>query len=303
MSGETTQQIRLLGQPTLQHHLNFVHDLVLDGDSMHRRDLVDDWRRANDYYQQLEESEAGIADEVEVFNLDPSLHDLTMEAMQDEHFKYTFDKLPTSFAMVELDRMVIYQTHINCEFSESLQTALGDEPDPASLFRFCMPPKSPDDSVQIRRIGASRYAFSSESTDFRAHAPTLLSPEQINGFSTFGPLSGMVGLGVGFGSNFLTAIRAEDRVLLHNGYHRAHAMRALGITHAPCILQSATRMDELEIAAKKVVLNDPDFYFGSARPPLLKDFFDANIRREFSVFKTRKIIEISFDIKDYRVRL
>ena len=200
--------------------------------------------------------------------------------------------------MVELDRLVIYQTHINREFSETLQSALGKDPDPESLFRFCMPPKSPDDGVQIRRIGSSRYVFSSESTDFRAHSPTLLSPKQINDFNTFGPLSGMLGLGVGFGSNYLTAIRAEDRVLLHNGYHRAHAMRALGITHAPCILQTATRLDELEIAAKSMVLDDPDFYFGSARPPLLKDFFDANIYREFSVFKTRKMIEISFDIKD-----
>ena len=93
-------------------------------------------------------------------------------------------------------------------------------------------------------------------------------------------MSAIVGLPVGFGSNFFTAIRHEDRVLLHNGYHRAYAMRALGITHAPCIIQTVTRRDELEVAAKEQVADNPGFYFGTARPPLLKDFFDPENRTQ-----------------------
>ena len=202
MGGTTTQQAHLLGQPTLQRFLDFIHDRVVDGESMNRGRLVDEWRLANDYYAELEDSEQNLADEIDVYNLDPSLQALMVDAMQDPHYEYTFDKLPTSFAMVELDNLVIYQTHISTEFSAGLQKRLGKNPDQETLFRFCMPPATPDDTVQIRQMGRDRYVFSSESTDFRAHNPTLLSPEQIDGFRTFGPISGMVGLGVGFGSNF-----------------------------------------------------------------------------------------------------
>jgi len=299
----STRQVRLLGQPTLGRYLEFVQDSVVGGESLDGTELVDEWRVANDCYGELERDEAGLADDIEVFDLDSSLRPLVEEVMEDSRYRVTFDRLPTRFAMVELDHLVLYQTHVDLDFSEALQGRLGPSPDAERLFRFCMPPESPAESVQIRRMGENRFVFASESTDFRAHEPTLLEPEQISGFDTFGPLSGMVGLGVGFGSNFLTAIRAEGRVLLHNGYHRAHAMRALGITHAPCILQSVSRLDELEIVAKSVVLKDPDFYFGTARPPLLKDFFDSRMRREYSVHRTRKVIEVTFDIQDYRVRM
>lgn len=303
MGGTYTQEVQLLGQPTLQDHLNFIRSSVVGGESMDRRQLVDEWRQANDRYGELEDAEEGLADKIDVSNLDPALQTLTEEVMEDPYYTYTFDKLPTRFAMVELDKLVIYQTFINVEFSAILQDRLGTQPEPEALFRFCMPPSVPDDAVQIRRMGSRRFTFTSESTDFRAHQPTVLTPEQVNGFRTFGPVSGMVGLGVGFGSNFLTGIQVDDRVLLHNGYHRVHAMRSLGITHAPCILQRATRMDELELAAKRSVHTDSDFYFGTSRPPLLKDFFDDRFRRQYEVYRTLKVVEVNFEIKDYQVRI
>ncbi len=131
----------------------------------------------------------------------------------------------------------------------------------------------------------------------------LLRPDQIRDHETPNPISGVVALAVGFGSNFLTAIRqGEDgRVLLHNGYHRAYALRALGITHAPCIIQTVTTPDELGIAVTAKVAQDPDFYFASARPPLLKDFFDPKIRMVHRIYKTLKMIEIEFEVREHYV--
>ncbi|MGI9492429.1 MAG: hypothetical protein ACR2QF_08530, partial [Geminicoccaceae bacterium] len=50
----TLDEVRLLGQPPLQRHLAFVHDNVVNGAAMTRAELADDWRRANDYYYDLE---------------------------------------------------------------------------------------------------------------------------------------------------------------------------------------------------------------------------------------------------------
>lgn len=295
-------EICLLGQPPLGRYLDFVHDRVVGGESADRRALIDEWRRVNDYYGELEKSEAGIADEIGVFDLEPGLKPLVAEAMADPRYRRTFDSFPASFAWVELDRLVIYQTHVTQQFVESLKSRLSPAPDPATLFRFCLPPERPAVPIEIRRVGDERYVFSCESTDFRFLDAALLRPDQICGYDSAGPISGVVGLVLGFGPNFLTAIRHEKRLVLHNGYHRACALRALGITHAPCIIQTVTRRDELDVAAKRSVAEDPAFYFVAKRPPLLKDFFNPRIRKVLRVHKTLTTIEVNFKVQEHGVR-
>src|SRR2546428_723051 len=84
-------------------------------------------------------------------------------------------------------------------------------------------------AVQARRERSRRYVFRSESMDLRYHGTTLFRPDQIADHEAFGPMAGIVGVVVGFGSNFLNVIRADHRMVLHNGYHRACALLALGI--------------------------------------------------------------------------
>lgn len=295
-------EICLLGQPPLRRYLSFVRNQVVGGDSADRKALVDEWRRVNDYYRELEESEAGIADGIEVRELDPALAPLVALAMADPRYRSAFDTFPTDFAWVELDRLVIYQTHVTQEFVETLTSRLGPKPDPERLFRFCLPPERPTAPVTIRKVGQERYVFACESSDFRFLDTALLRPEQIQGYDSGGLISGVVGLVVGFGSNFLTAIRYQDRLVLHNGYHRACALRALGVTHAPCIVQTVTRGDELEVAAKRSVADDQRFYFVARRPPLLKDFFDPRIRKVLPVHRSMTTVEVTFEVEEHGVR-
>ena len=58
----THPEIWLLGQPPLESYLEFVRDSVVGGANIHPAALVNEWREANDYYCQLEEEEAGIAE-------------------------------------------------------------------------------------------------------------------------------------------------------------------------------------------------------------------------------------------------
>jgi hypothetical protein len=295
------EEIWLLGQPPLSRFLEFVEDAVVDGENADRAALTEEWRAANDYYQQLEETEAGIANQAERRELDRSLATLVAQVKAHSWYRNTFSILPTVFGMVELDRLIVGQKHVMRDFVDALQARIGPAPDPAALFRFCLPLEAPAAPVEIRRVGSRRYVFRCSSTDLRFHEPTLLRAEQAPGYESFGMIAGIVGLVVGFGGNFLNVIRVGNRLLLNNGYHRACALRALGITHAPCAIQTATRTDEVGLVSRPDVADDPEFYFESARPPLLKDYFDPKIRKLLPVHKRVRQIEVHFDIKNYLV--
>jgi hypothetical protein len=203
--------------------------------------------------------------------------------------------------MVELDRLVMSQIHVNLTHIERLRTRIDAAASPEALFRFCLPLDRAEAPVRMRKVGSNRFLFWSESSDFRFHEPALLKPDQIGGYSSFGPLGGVIGLTVGYGSNFLNVIESDGRMVLHNGYHRAYALRSLGITHAPAIVQTVTRRDELNLVASRAVLDDPAFYFKTARPPLLKDFFDPRIRKVLRVPKILRMIELSFEVNEVEV--
>jgi hypothetical protein len=291
----------LLGQPPLKKYLDFVDDVGIREAVGDRASLVDAWRMANDYYDELEKQEASIADTIECMPLDASLAPLAAAMHADPRYRRTFDTLPTRIAMVELDRLVVCQNHVTQTFVEELKLKLGPGPDPQSLFRFCLPVGEYSAPVQIRSVDSKRFVFQSESTDFRFHEALLLRPEQIQNYNTFGEVASVLGLVVGFSSNFLNAICDDDsnRLLLHNGYHRACALRELGITHAPCVIQTVTRRDELDIIAKPIVARDPGYFFNAPRPPLLKDFWNPRISKLLQIKRVRRTIELSFEIRDY----
>ncbi len=293
------EEIWLLGQPPLRHYLDYVVDMAVDGEAADLAELTAAWRSANDYYHELEQQEVGIADKVECRELPPSCVALAANVAAGDYFRHTFKTVPTSFGMVELDKLIVFQNHVSRNFIETLMGQLGPAPNADDLFHFCLPLQRENAPVQTQRVGSKRYVFRSDSTDFRFHEPVLLRADQICDYHSFGPIAGVVGLVVGFGSNLFNAIRFEDRLLLNNGYHRACALRQLGLTHAPCIIQTVTHLEELEVIAKPVVADDPDFYFNTARPPLLKDFFDPNIGVVWPVHKRVRMIEVNFEVRDY----
>jgi len=300
--GESSEELWLLGQPDLGYFLKFVRDRVVGGTDLSPRTLADEWRRANDYYYELEESEAGIADQVECQELDRSLLPLAEQVIAAPWFRRAFDTLPITFAMVELDHLVVFQPNVTREFVDELKARLGPDPDQKSLFRFCIPLERPEPAVKVQRLGSRCYQVSSESADFRFLEAAIFQPDQITDYQAHGRIGAVIGAVVGFGSNFLNVIRDEGkRILLNNGYHRAVALRELGITHAPCIIQEVTRRDELAVAAGSTVNRTPFFYFGKKRPPLLKDFFDPKIRKVLPVRRMRRIVEIKIEVRKFDV--
>ena len=287
----------LLGQPHLQDYLSFCESKVVGGERLDGRALADEWRTANDYYYDLETAEAGIADAIACRPLDRRLSSLAAKLEANDWFQSSFDNLPYSIELVELDKLVVSQIQVERGHVQAAVARLGSRPSPAELFQFCLPIERELPPVAITRLASNRYQFTSPSSDFRQHDPVLLRGADIAHLKLPGPATSLLGISVGFGSNFLSGIRSGSRVLLQNGYHRAYALRSAGITHAWCVIELVTRKDELRLTATQEVAADPEFYFAAKRPPVLRDYFDPQIAKRLKVKRMDCIVEVEIKVR------
>src|SRR6266516_7251610 len=108
----------------------------------------------------------------------------------------------------------------------------------------------------------------SPSNDLRFLGTMELLSAQIANYPPPGDLVGVVGIGVGFGSNFLNVIYAENRLVLNNGSHRAYTLRKMGFTHVPAIIQHVSTRHEMELMGSEEVGDHPYLYLKNPRPAM-----------------------------------
>lgn len=275
--------------------------MAVNGHDLDRGQLTEEWRRANDRVRELERLETGWADDPTVGPLPEALSSLEAEVLADPIFRRVFQLVPVRIGMVELDRLVVYQKHINLRFAERLRSRLGDEPSPEKVFRLCLPYDHPHPPSQPMQTAGNSFAFVSPSADFRLLEARLLRPDQLTDYQSQGPVASVLALVVGYGSNFLNAFEIEGRLVLNNGSHRAYALREMGVTHVPCIVQTVSRREELEVVASGPLPKEPERYLEAPRPPVLKDYFDPALRKIVPVPKKNRMVKLTFGVEQMDV--
>jgi hypothetical protein len=290
------QNLYLIGRPPLKDFLRFVRNHAVSplGEGV----LTDAWQAAHAVVRRLETQEAGVADDPPLGKLEPEYEPLLIEFLKDPLVHYGFNTVPTEVAIVELDRMVVYQEHIDVTHAGRLEERLGAKPNPADLFRTCLPYHHPQPPVKWSRVSSEKFVFLSPSNDLRFLGPMPLQPEHIKDYPPPGNLVGVVGISIGFGSNFMNAIYAEKRLILNNGSHRAYALRKMGVTHVPCIVQHVSSRDELEVVASSSVRRDPDLYLKHVRPPMLKDYFNPHLHMVLPVHRRLRQVTVRFEVEE-----
>jgi hypothetical protein len=285
----------LVGRPPLNEYLGFIRMLSIGGADLDNATLTRDWRLANDRVRELEEKEADIANDVERQPVSSALQPLVDEVMNDPTIQKSYSNVPWTIEMVKLDTLVVYQKHINLSYVEELKVKLGPSPDEETIFRLCFPLGEALPSLQVRRVAPGNvFSFVSPSNDLRFLDATFLPASQINGYATNGRITGVVALAVGFGCNCFNVVSAEGRLILNNASHRAFALRDLGITHAPCIIQHVSREEEFPVVLTQEVVGQIEHFLSRPRPPLLKDYFDDQLRRIVNVPKQNRHVRITF---------
>jgi hypothetical protein len=97
---------------------------------------------------------------------------------------------------------------------------------------------------------------------------------------------------VGYGLSTINVYRVGKRVILNNGFHRVYALRSLGVSRLPVVVQIITS-PELEFPP--VVAHLPkDYLLKAKRPALIKDFFDSRLVCEVKTPAAMKAVKTAW---------
>ena len=286
----------LIGRPTLKQFLRHVRRHAVDPPA--EADLIDEWNAANRVLHTRERDEAGLADDAPIVRMGPEYTPLLSDLLRDPMIRHGFNSVPTEVALVDLERVVVYQKHIDLGHVARLERELPPELSREQIFRFCLPYDHALPPVRWSRTLRDKFVFVSPSNDLRFLGIMPLEAHDIPHTPHLGVLVGVVGIAVGFGSNFLNAVYAERRLILRNGSHRAYLLRKRGITRVPCIIQHASSREELEVVGSSALQRDPDLYLSSPRPPMLRDYFDPDLHKVMTVQQRLHQVTVSFDAEE-----
>lgn len=291
------EDVYLLGVPTLA---DFVHRSERSREAVSKEVAIENWRGAAARREALAVSEAGIAEKLAIDELPRAVWPLRDRLMADPLFESTFSESPIAFGMVEIDRLVAYQHRVSRDHAAALAALLGPSPSEEAVFKLCLPLEHVAPEVQVS-VSGGKFIFQAAADDFRAHSPKLLGTAALQAATWGGGVAAGVGLTVGFGSSYLNVVRWANRLVLNNGYHRAYALRSLGITHMPCVVQAVIHAEELAFAGESALIDDYASWFSAPRPPLFKDFFDPDLSTMLTRQRSRQQIQVSVTVETLRV--
>lgn len=289
---DADDHVFLCGYPTLEGYLSFVKDNAIERQS--DRTLAQAWSKGHKEVTRRQRTEAGIADDVPIGPIPARLKALEKRLYEDPLYDHAFDIVDTSVGMVELDRMVVYQKHIDLAHTRALVDKIGKNPTPEAVFRLCLPFDHPRPPVKWMRTHGDQFAFVSPSNDLRILNTMSLEAHHIRNYTMSGTIVGVVGLPVGFGSNFLNVVQTQGRIVLRNGSHRAYALRAAGVKHVPCVIQHVRNREELKVVQSSDLSRNPHRYLSPRRPPMLRDYFDPKLHSVIPCVRQWRHVRIKF---------
>ena len=263
-------------------------------------DLADAWRDAAQVYDALKLSEPYPVEVPSVFPLPPEIATHCEKLLSRPHLQREFDLVPVALGMVPIAHLISSQQRINMQTvplakppaNLRQQDAISDQ----ALAEMCFPLDAPPHRIEVLQEGGGSVTFIADNHDIRFFRAWLAQGE-IAGYDGRGLVQQQLALPVGFSANVLNVIRFQNRLLLNNGHHRVYALFRRGVTHVPAIIQVCRHWEDVELVGPSEVFNNSSVYFDAARPPLLRDFFDARLTKLLAVRSSRKFVRLRYQVE------
>jgi hypothetical protein len=284
----------LLGSPPVREFTDFVRARSADEIGTDERYLEKEWCGAAERMRELELSESGCADGAVLSSLPEEVAPMAESELSDVRVQRAFRGGPYKWALVELDQLIAYQRRVDLGFVEQIKKAIPRHPTAEDLFRCAagLSQRVPD--VHITRVSDNVYCLSSRSSDLRFLELTWLNQNDVRGYNAPGRETRIIGAVVGFGFNFVSAFRIQGRLILVNGTHRAYALRELGTRRIPCLVREVIRDDDWNMLGATEIKQNLPLYL-ARRPPLLKDFFDPRLSKQFAMEPANHLVHVQIN--------
>jgi len=291
METQTQRQLFLMGFPPMEEALGFLSTKTQPRMELAR--AAELWRRANDLIHQNLNVDAGCCERVEVLALPAELRESAATLESSEMFRKSFAIVPARIMMVELAPLAIFQKTINLTYVGQLEARLAADMTPAQLFEACLAPRDPP-RVACAWPAMDAIQLSSCSNDLRFLEAMPLNDDLIGRLPLGGRAVSAIALVMGFGSNFINAVRVGNRLVLNNGSHRAYALLKLGYTRVPCVVQEVTRSEELPIVLGNVPQPVLQQLLTSPRPPMVRDLLNEALTTIISMPLEKRVVTVQW---------
>jgi hypothetical protein len=267
-------QLYLYAFATQGELLNHVRTQTLDEEFERFPEILFQWQMLQLRVQQLCQREHTLADQ-STFEDPPTEFTTKLKNISgDPLFAKTFSALPTSFSIVEIDKLVAAQRSVNLDYVGRLIARFRDKKSLSDLIDHCVSPVREMPPIQHLEIANNAHVFSSPNLDVRFLGAFLkrLTSEDFQ-FAQMGglPAAAIIAF-VGYGGAPINVLRWGNRLVLNNGFHRVYALRSLGVTKIPVVVQ---HVNNLQLEFPQVVSGFPrEYLLRVPRPVLMKDFFE-----------------------------
>ena len=296
---DTAGELCLLGPRQLENLLKWVSESSVDVDSDTRSKTVQRWREAAAVYRELESSEPNAADHPEVRALASSVSRHAAKLAQTKGFRQAFDVVPVAFGLVELEKLVVSQYCVSLSTIHRLLATHNGSLSALKIGQLCLPTHARAPDFKLVYQDESEFVFTARDHDLRFLGAKLLNPAQLTELELGGHPQAAVALAVGASCNVIDVVRLGNRLVLNNGHHRAYALRALGVTHVPCVIQVCSSAEELALVANSEIVENSDMYFELPRPPLLRDFDNPALTHVVKTQRLHRQVRVSFKVESH----
>ncbi len=280
---------------------NYIRTQAHEDENKRLPEILKNWQTIQPQVLRVLQSEAGLAETIGVKPIPDEYQAQLSEFAKDPLFEQTFSSFPMSFQLVEADKLIFPQRIVNLDYVRELREAVSQPPSFAELLDMCVSPNRPIAPIQHLELFPNPvHVFSSPNTDLRNLGSRMkhLTPDDLKYAQGGQPAAAIITF-VGYGVASINAYHVGKRIILGNGHHRVHALRSMGVTHLPIVIQE---ISDPSTQFPQVLAGIPSAYLlQHPRPTLLKDFFNEDFVLTLDIPKRIKTVTVGVQAQEHDV--
>lgn len=281
---------------------NYVRTQALEEEINQLQEIMNKWNNLRPRISKLiEDEKLSVEEPIQIKEIPTEFHHKIKSFKADPSFQKTFSHLPTSFNIVEIEKLIAPQRVVNLDYVNKLVNSYPKSPSLDDLLDICISPKREMDAIQHLQIAKNEHVFSSPNSDIRYLGSFVrkLTPEDLVSPKSGGiPVAAIITF-IGYGGSPINVLKAKNRLILHNGFHRVYALHSLGVTEIPVVVQHVGNVDlefppNVSGLPKNYLLNHP-------RPVLFKDWFVPEFAVTLKIRERMKLVTVGINVKQHEV--